>query len=262
MQTLFNALAEEGTINTVTLAEGVENMKNAFRESEQKVGEFVNTLKKSTKFRTVISELQNITSEMDKMFQRDEDGELINADNLEQAKMAIFQTFGEMGKGFNDLVIGPIDQQTLETTRKKFDDQVTALENGNAEQREMAKQMRANGFQAFLISELYEGNTELLEDQVRKVEEQLKLANNLVGTEKVRLSILKSQETAVKAFSKQNDAAAKIQANLANDQLNVTGDRMRAEAAIQEGLLTEETLNKVKKGRYSSHKSVKRRRTR
>ena len=257
MQTLFNALAEEGTINTVTLAEGVENMKNAFRESEQKVGEFVNTLKKSTKFRTVISELQNITSEMDKMFQRDEDGELINADNLEQAKMAIFQTFGEMGKGFNDLVIGPIDQQTLETTRQKFDDQVSALENGNAEQREMAAQMRANGFQAFLISELYEGNTELLEDQVRKVEEQLKLANNLVGTEKVRLSILKSQETAVKAFSKQNDAAAKIQANLANDQLNVTGDRMRAEAAIQEGLLTEETLNKVKKGDIAAINQLK-----
>jgi len=257
MQTFFNAILEEGTAGTVAMATGIENMKNAFRESEQKVGEFVATLKKSTKFGPIVSELQNITNEMDKMFAVGDDGELINAESLEVAKTAIFQTFGEMGKGFNDLIIGPIEQETMDTARAAFNAKLKELEAGNAEQRAEAEQMKKNGFQAFLIAQIFGDQTDALKEQVDFVKQLVDNANNLTGTEKTRLSILKSQETAVKALGAQNTTAARELAENQNKQKKIVSDRLNAEARIQEQLLSQDAVTKIAAGDLEYINSLK-----
>ena len=224
--TLLNSALEEGTKVSVNQGDAVNSLGETFKNSGQKINEFLNSFNKQTS----VSTFSGLVKTINKDFQE------LSADT---AGEAILESFDGATASFKSLIEnGSLLAPLLKEQEKELD--AILQKNGKITDEDRKRIALKLGIPATIKQE-----TAALEALVVKL-------NNALLFDKARLDTLKAQEQAVSKQAKMNASATAAQIALSNQQGTITLNRLQDEAALQEqtlGLskgqvLTQEELNK------------------
>lgn len=224
--TLVSSSLENGTKNAIDQGDAINSLGETFRNSGQKINEFLNSFNKTTSVTTFNGLLKTINDDFERL-------------NTGSAGEAIFQQFEGANASFKSLVG---NGETLAPLLKKH---ATLLEGIRLLTGEVTEEDRARIALQLGIPAAIKNETKALEILVGEI-------NKALLFDKARLDTLKAQEQAVSKQAKMNASATAAQITLSNQQGAITLNRLQKEATLQEqtlGLskgqvLTQEELNK------------------
>ncbi len=224
--TLLSSSLENGTKNAVDQGDAINSLGETFKNSGQKINEFLNSFNKTTSVTTFNGLLKTINDDFERL-------------DTDSAGEAIFQQFEGANASFKSLVGNGETLAPLLEKHKKLLEGVKLLtgEVTDEDRERIALQL---------------GIPEAIKAEINALEVLVSSINQALLFDKARLDTLKAQEQAVSKQSRMNASATAAQITLSNQQGTITLNRLQKEATLQEqtlGLskgqvLTQEELNK------------------
>ena len=223
---LLSSTLEEGTKVSVNQGDAVNSLGETFKNSGQKINEFLNSFNKQTS----VSTFSSLVKTINKDFQE------LSADT---AGEAILESFQGATASFRSLIE---NGSQLAPLLKEQEKELDAILQKNGKITEEDRKRIALKLQ---IPATIKQETASLEALVASLDKALLF-------DKARLDTLKAQEQAVSKQSRMNASATAAQITLSNRQGTITLSRLQKEATLQEqtlGLskgqvLSQEELNK------------------
>ena len=209
--TLLNSALEEGTKVSVNQGDAATSLGETFKNSGEKINEFLNSFNKQTK----ISTFSGLVKTINKDFQE------LSADT---AGEAILESFDGATASFKSLIE---NGSQLAPLLKQQEEELDAILKKNGK---ITDEDRVRIALKLQIPATIKAETAALDTLVGKIRKAQLF-------DKARLDTLKAQENAVKKFVKMNASATAEQIKLTNNQATIRLSALNNEAKLQEQTL-------------------------
>ena len=208
---LLSAALTNGTKNTVDQGDAVNSLGETFKNSGQKINEFLNSFNKTTSVTTFNGLLKTINDDFSRL-------------NTESSGEAIVQQFNSANASFKLLVA---NGKSLAPLLKKQEQMLKGVQavTGQITEEDRIRIALQLGIPAAIKTEV--GALKTLVSEINKA----------MLFDKARLETLKAQEQAVSKQAKMNASATQAQITLSNEQASIKLGLLEKEAKFQEQTL-------------------------
>jgi hypothetical protein len=209
--TLLSSSLENGTKNTIDQGDAINSLGETFKNSGQKINEFLNSFNKTTSVTTFNGLLKTINDDFERL-------------DTQTAGAAIFQQFEGANASFKSLVS---NGETLAPLLEKQKEELKKISDAGGKVTDKVKEEIA----------IRLGIPAAIKTEINSLENLVGTINKALLFDKARLDTLKQQEQAVSKQAKMNASATAAQITLSNQQTQINLSRLQNEAKLQEQTL-------------------------